>query len=78
MDAIHLFCLAFLWANITRMGKEFTRSQLRMLDGSEDEEIDDSNKSCSSMCVLKSSTLGQVKEMGEAERMMNLQLGEVK
>lgn len=57
MDAIHLFCLAFLWANITHIGKEFTRRQLRMLNGGKDEEIDDSNKSCNSMCVLESSTL---------------------
>lgn len=28
-----------------------------MLDGGKDEEIDDSNKSCNSMCVLESSTL---------------------
>lgn len=27
-----------------------------MLDGGKDEEIDDSNKSCKSMCVLKSSS----------------------
>lgn len=39
------------------IGKEFTRKQLRMLDGGKDEEIDDSNKSCNSMCVLKSSAL---------------------
>ena len=57
MDAIYPFCLAFPWANITHTGKEFTRKRLRMLDGGKDEEIDDSNKSYNSMCVLKSNIL---------------------